>query len=113
MATIGVLQWGRERALAETFARATPPVAGLPASMGPRACARGNFSCLSPSCLRRSPLQWGRERALAETRPDCVYLIGPDGLQWGRERALAETRAAATPTGSALLQWGRERALAE
>src|SRR5437867_4260432 len=83
------LQWGRERALAETLQPANGPhkftscngaasalsrkrrnwyisTTSYSASMGPRARARGNLAtCQRPTQIHK--LQWGRERALAET----------------------------------------------
>src|SRR5579885_2271015 len=61
----GLLQWGRERALAEICRQENAQGEGQGASMGPRARARGN-TVTSESFGVLIRLQWGRERALAE-----------------------------------------------
>src|SRR5947207_1210229 len=85
------LQWGRELTLAEMWpgTDTCPPPA--PASMGPRADARGNPYNRYGS-VADLKLQWGRELTLAEIvwGPDAYGVIF--GLQWGRELTLAEMR---------------------
>src|SRR5581483_4704609 len=88
-----LLQWGRDRPVAETSGVATS------------------------ASLDVTALQWGRDRPVAETGTT----IGPplpssmSRLQWGRDRPVAETpagtRIAVAPW--AWLQWGRDRPVAE
>ena len=109
-----MLQWGRDRAIAE---------------FAPAALLDGQSDAL----------QWGRDRAIAELAPPawCYHRASP--LQWGRDRAIAEllwpihalVSAADRFNGAAIarsrnsgpgrvamqisstLQWGRDRAIAE
>src|ERR1039458_6544392 len=62
---------------------------GLPASMGPRARARGNADG-TVACSCATLLQWGHERALVEMTFDAAVDLARAKLQWGHERALVE-----------------------
>ena len=82
------------------------------ASMGPRAVARGNVGSAAPTTALL-PLQWGREQLLAEipeqmcARRELSASMGP--------RAVARGNGAMTAGSQTLtsLQWGREQLLAE
>src|ERR1022692_2675349 len=55
---------------------------GRPASMGPRARARGNHSsAVGPPVV--ALLQWGHERALVEIKGDSTQRTPTGLLQWG------------------------------
>ena len=108
-----MLQWGRDRAIAE-----------LPRIL------------IAPGCTRQ--LQWGRDRAIAELEAEPRRPPHPGRLQWGRDRAIAEFRRRGRPVHrplrasmgprsrdrgivtsseglaqTVMLQWGRDRAIAE
>src|SRR5579885_2794368 len=109
-----MLQWGRERALAEMHLRDEAHRQRPGASMGPRARARVNEGWLVPGSLAQRKLQWGRERALAEMSRASGPSSRTTRLQWGRERALAELPEWCVKSGRSFeLTWGRELALAE
>src|SRR5579883_3184834 len=89
------LQWGRDRAVAES---ALPQLAArllLFASMGPRPRGRGIGELLGQS-IPSSALQWGRDRAVAESGLTSARRFGESTLQWGRDRAVAESPLAAS-----------------
>ena len=108
-----MLQWGREHVLAEMVLRKAITADLTIASMGPRACARGN-DFQANGFLYLGWLQWGREHVLAEIKEAGAEFAATISLQWGREHVLAEIEPAepATPTDKKL-QWGREHVLAE
>ena len=85
-----MLQWGRDRAVAELH-RDSP---GLPvwneASMGPRPRGRGITSIGCDASSGIESLQWGRDRAVAELHNERAYYYRMSELQWGRDRAVAE-----------------------
>ena len=85
-----------------------------PASMGPRARARGNLTRKGVCALSLTKLQWGHERALVEMRALDLLKSKHAGLQWGHERALVEMPIPwLTSKAFLTLQWGHERALVE
>src|SRR5579883_2939116 len=108
-----MLQWGRERALAEMHLRDQAHRQRPEASMGPRARARGNEIETTVAVPYRM-LQWGRERALAEMGwpgQGCALARGFNGAASARSRKSFTEDLYATVRF--WLQWGRERALAE
>src|SRR5581483_7192276 len=63
-----MLQWGRDRSVAEILQSPEDELCSLFASMGPRPIGRGN----SNSRVRQKhggSLQWGRDRSVAEIHP--------------------------------------------
>ena len=110
---MGVLQWGRDREVAD---RATS----------------------APRLLRSLWLQWGRDREVADSERQRELDVIAAALQWGRDREVADSgptardgralhgfNGAATarsrigcgswplPSRWALLQWGRDREVAD
>src|SRR5579884_4294002 len=112
-----VLQWGRDRSVAEIprhsleghrsvgFNGAATDrsrklncclpvsVEGGAASMGPRPIGRGNSPERSRSRTTGGALQWGRDRSVAEMRGNGERLRRRGRLQWGRDRSVAEILA--------------------
>ena len=112
----GLLQWGRNFAVAETAMGGFPKRLGFVASMGPQLCSCGNrayipgrrgasrgFNGAATLQLRKQSwwsvimlltiqLQWGRNFAVAETTWPPTVGIRRKRLQWGRNFAVAETR---------------------
>jgi len=88
------LQWGRDRAVAESIQSTPLAAVAVPASMGPR--PRGRGIELGPRQFegRYDLLQWGRDRAVAESIRANVKIDGKEyALQWGRDRAVAESNS--------------------
>ena len=109
-----LLQWGRERMLAEINSDRGRIQVPLRASMGPRAHARGNIEHVAGSFLQ-ALLQWGRERMLAEMEQFVAFAPVLDRASMG-PRAHARgnvTLHLYNDDQIILLQWGRERMLAE
>ena len=108
------LQWGRNFAVAET----APPRQVAPprqaASMGPQLCSCGNLPPERATDRRSPALQWGRNFAVAETLSFLLFLALFLPLQWGRNFAVAETSEMVKAlSGLMMLQWGRNFAVAE
>ena len=87
---IRLLQWGRDRAVAELLQPTPQAALPLAASMGPRPRGRGILVCKESFCPMGIWLQWGRDRAVAEFFRDLLLEIANGWLQWGRDRAVAE-----------------------
>src|SRR5579885_2921333 len=85
-----MLQWGRDRLIAEIFWQ-------LP--------FQGRFESL----------QWGRDRLIAEIRLSWMIFRIFFALQWGRDRLIAEMRVPEflSSVADTVLQWGRDRLIAE
>ena len=89
-ATVGtLLQWGRDRAVAE-------------------------LGALGLGAVEANRLQWGRDRAVAELRSFPLGLWRPARASMGpRPRGRGILVNAYAPSGLIVLQWGRDRAVAE
>ncbi len=68
-----LLQWGRDRLIAEMTA------------------------WLANRSMHAGRLQWGRDRLIAEIPPSWPIGRGARGLQWGRDRLIAEMRRLGWP----------------
>ena len=130
------LQWGHERALVEITTGLSKKTPGLPASMGPRARARGNNAIWRGAGNRSVLLQWGHERALVEigghpSFPQSLVVasMGPralargngEGCTWRhrmtpasmgpRARARGNSAACSGAPICFLLQWGDRKSV--
>jgi len=94
-----LLQWGRDRSVAEIRGDGTLTHDRAPASMGPRPIGRGNMAdawTAHGQCV----LQWGRDRSVAEIpRP------GDRGVSpWWRFNGAATDRSRKLPQGSGVYE---------
>src|SRR5579875_2083807 len=112
--TAHLLQWGRDRSVAEIWpmrgprtdsacfngaatdrsrkflARVIAAFRHGGASMGPRPIGRGNYRKGRAFTNILDRLQWGRDRSVAEITTICSCGVRESKLQWGRDRSVAE-----------------------
>ena len=86
----GPLQWGRNFAVAETFAFGRPFRRAGPASMGPQLCSCGN-NRTSVYVWRMPRASMGPQLCSCGNIVGASRIVGRNGLQWGRNFAVAET----------------------
>src|SRR5581483_9176559 len=109
----GLLQWGRDRLIAEIRRTRLGGTQSGDASMGPRSTDRGNISVRTAQ-IGDDMLQWGRDRLIAEMISACKSAPMQGGIQWGRDRLIAEIRAILILMRTRCSrQWGRDRLIAE
>ncbi len=108
-----VLQWGRDRAVAEFYNLCLDMNGCRLPSMGPRPRGRGIQLARDPVGARDDPSMGPRPRGRGINEPFAIAAAASP-LQWGRDRAVAELPARWLSARSPYpLQWGRDRAVAE
>ena len=111
---VTMLQWGRDRSIAESRRLPIGRMHDRPASMGPRSIDPRKAALSCDAVLNRRLASMGPRSIDRGKRTSRARRRQDHELQWGRDRSIAEsvTGASAHAT-SGMLQWGRDRSIAE